>query len=368
MSRTRAHIVATVLVALALLSLAVTTTVAMFAISNANARVAETRAVVATYTDLQVAVAAEAFAEAGYRRAPSPEARERLEDAIANVDVKVGAVRAVGGREDGAVLSYLTVLNRRYVSEVRSTLDTPSAQLTDDRVAGPALDAIGRLLDAAVGGHRAEVNEATNAQAATIERLGWILAAVFAIVFGVLARTWRMMMVEQRRLRHEAADSETRASTDPLTGLANRDFLRRRMDEALAVRGARSALLFLDLDRFKPVNDTYGHHAGDLMLQAVAQRIMAIIRSGDVAARLGGDEFAVFLPGGTDARLVADRILAAMELPFWVEGVRVEIGVSIGIARAPEDGIDAPSLLREADAALYEAKRRGRGRAYAHSA
>lgn len=155
------------------------------------------------------------------------------------------------------------------------------------------------------------------------------------------------------------------ARHDLLTGLPNRGVLREELERALAAnhRGESFALLCLDLDRFKPVNDTYGHAAGDALLRQVAQRLRDCVRETDVVARMGGDEFAVVqrnAPQPAGAERLAQRILDVLSQPFSVEGQVVHIGTSVGIALAPHDGDDPETLQRHADLALYRAKSDGR--------
>ncbi|WP_247894211.1 putative bifunctional diguanylate cyclase/phosphodiesterase [Azospirillum sp. B510] len=158
------------------------------------------------------------------------------------------------------------------------------------------------------------------------------------------------------------------AHFDELTGLANRLLTRDRLEQAIvnSRRGQlTSALLFIDLDNFKNVNDTLGHEAGDRLLKAAAGRLSTIIRQGDTLARMGGDEFLVVLPciAGTDAaRGVAERVLDAFVPPFRIGGQDHFVTASIGIALFPTDGADGPDLMRSADLALYRAKERGRNR------
>jgi diguanylate cyclase (GGDEF)-like protein len=155
------------------------------------------------------------------------------------------------------------------------------------------------------------------------------------------------------------------AFTDPLTGLGNRAMLLDRLELKLARadRGEEPVtVLFLDLDRFKLVNDSLGHMVGDRLLVAVAQRLRRCIRADDVCARLGGDEFAVLLSRGCDPAVVADRIIAAMQRRFEIDGHEVFINTSVGIASGHED---AETLLRNADMAMYHAKRSASGR-YEH--
>jgi diguanylate cyclase (GGDEF)-like protein len=169
--------------------------------------------------------------------------------------------------------------------------------------------------------------------------------------------------------RHEREERLYRqAHYDALTGLPNRMLFRERFDEELRrVRdGAQGgALLYLDLDDFKQVNDSMGHAAGDQMLTVVGQRLRACVKESDTVARIGGDEFTVVLrelPDAATAQAVARRILDALSSPIWLGGEGRRIGVSVGIAAFPADGLDCDGLLRCADAAMYRAKQQGRGR------
>jgi diguanylate cyclase (GGDEF)-like protein len=154
---------------------------------------------------------------------------------------------------------------------------------------------------------------------------------------------------------------------DSLTGLATRPLFLERLAEGLDICArddSRLALLFIDLDRFKQVNDTLGHAAGDMLLIGVAKRIQAALRGNDVAARFGGDEFAVMLGGVTtqQATAVAKRIISTVEQPYTIGGNQVSVGASIGIALCEPGTQSSEELLEQADAAMYRAKRNGRGR------
>jgi diguanylate cyclase (GGDEF)-like protein/PAS domain S-box-containing protein len=150
-----------------------------------------------------------------------------------------------------------------------------------------------------------------------------------------------------------------RAERDELTGLANRTVLLEELGQRLD-RGEPVALLMLDLDGFKEINDTLGHHAGDVFLQALAARLPTLVSAGDLVARLGGDEFAVVSSDHAERRAawrLASRITAGLEQPVSVEGLELVGAASVGIAVAPEHGSDPTSLLRRADVAMYVAKR-----------
>jgi diguanylate cyclase (GGDEF)-like protein len=161
------------------------------------------------------------------------------------------------------------------------------------------------------------------------------------------------------RARHQATHDE-------LTGLPNRPMLEDRANQALAGGRRRhlrpTGLLFIDLDRFKNVNDTLGHHAGDDLIRQVAERLAGQLRAVDTLARLGGDEFVALLPdldGEADAVAVAERLIHTLDAPFHVAGTDVFVSCSIGIAVAAGGGTDYTTLLQHADAAMYEAKAAG---------
>jgi diguanylate cyclase (GGDEF)-like protein len=157
------------------------------------------------------------------------------------------------------------------------------------------------------------------------------------------------------------------AKYDDLTGLANRNQFRERINGMLAAMHKRKnhvAIHLIDLDRFKTINDTLGHPIGDKLLKEVASRLKTVIRPGDMITRFGGDEFVVLQIGTEryqDAKWLAERLARTLKDPFDIDGHRIDIGVSIGIAMAPMDGIDADQLLKKADMALYAAKNGGGG-------
>ncbi|MDP2273877.1 MAG: diguanylate cyclase [Archangium sp.] len=184
----------------------------------------------------------------------------------------------------------------------------------------------------------------------------------------ILTRVHNLLEV---RLLHEADRAHVRAlellaRQDPLTGLANRRAANERVQMSLAHarrnRGAM-AVLYLDLDGFKAVNDTWGHGVGDLLLESVAQRMLATVRAVDTVARLGGDEFMVALfqvKSEADACQVAAKLIEAISRPHELDGLLVRITASAGLALHPEAGDDAEALLENADHALYQAKQLGK--------
>lgn len=172
--------------------------------------------------------------------------------------------------------------------------------------------------------------------------------------------------IDARKLQED--EIRHQAQHDMLTGLPNRLLFNDRLRQGLLAaqrEGHKLGVIFFDLDKFKPVNDTWGHAVGDLLLQQVATRVRGALRASDTLARIGGDEFVVLLPriaAAPDAGRVAEDILAALNRPFELEAATLHISGSLGVAVYPESGLDAETLLRRADEAMYEAKLGGRGR------
>ncbi len=193
------------------------------------------------------------------------------------------------------------------------------------------------------------------------------LAALYLFQLVIVRKADRLIAAHDRERQRREAEVHHQALHDDLTGLPNRACFGVRLGESLtqaARRGRHGALLFLDLDRFKNVNDCLGHAAGDDLLKQVAGRIGACLRAGDQLFRMGGDEFTVIvgeIDEPEDAARVARRIVGAVARPLEVHGHPVDVGVSIGIALFPQDGDTAETLLKHADVAMYRAKGAGRG-------
>lgn len=171
--------------------------------------------------------------------------------------------------------------------------------------------------------------------------------------------------ITERKKQEEAITFQ--ALHDALTGLPNRmvflDRLEQMLIQARRFTSVTAAVMFLDLDRFKEVNDTLGHDAGDACLKEVARRLRQCVRASDTVARLGGDEFTILLPEAAaeaDARAVGQKILDVMQLPMILENQEVVVTTSIGISLFPRDGRDGETLLKHADAAMYKVKSSGR--------
>jgi diguanylate cyclase (GGDEF)-like protein len=171
---------------------------------------------------------------------------------------------------------------------------------------------------------------------------------------------------EQRDVMNAELDDERRllahqSCHDALTGLANRLLLRDRLGQAV-LTGTRFALLFIDLDEFKPVNDMHGHRCGDQVLQVAAQRLLHVVRRSDTIARVGGDEFVAVLPGadGDAARRVAAKVSRDLSRPMVFGDLSLVVGASVGVALFPDDGESPSALLSAADDRMYSAKLAGR--------
>ncbi len=207
-----------------------------------------------------------------------------------------------------------------------------------------------------------------------------VSAASLAIVLGLLSfsKAGTRLLASMNRVLDERADLlaalaamrdkerhfRSLAYHDELTGLPNQRLFDDRLGLAIAHcarEKGRLAVLYLDLDGFKAVNDSFGHGVGDRVLVELAARIRSGVRGEDTVARLGGDEFAVLLPqvsGAADAGQVVRKVLDALSVPFWFEGSSVAISASVGVGLFPDDGVSPGELVRSADAAMYRAKQR----------
>ncbi len=195
-----------------------------------------------------------------------------------------------------------------------------------------------------------------------------VVAVGCIVIFGLVIARLEGVVTDLRRTLDERTllerELERRALHDPLTGLANRVLFHDRLSHALARRAGSVAVMFLDLDDFKTINDSFGHDAGDRVLQAVATELAAVARAGDTVARLGGDEFALLIEDSPDrfaASRLAGRLLDAVRAPIEVAGHARSVGASIGISLGECGTADADVLMREADIAMYVAKGGGKG-------
>jgi diguanylate cyclase (GGDEF)-like protein len=200
------------------------------------------------------------------------------------------------------------------------------------------------------------------AAASTFLPTAGVFEVVLVLLFVALVPILRRVTV---RLRRQMEEIQYRALYDQLTGLPNRSLFRDRLQQSIAAArrsGEPAAVMFLDIDHFKEVNDTLGHETGDVLLQALATRLSQEMRESETLARLGGDEFGILCSGS--GVLLAERLHRALHEPFKLHDFSLEVGMSVGIATFPEHGDDVDTLLRHADVAMYLAKEAHAGTAF----
>jgi diguanylate cyclase len=325
------------------------------------------------YAGAATAVATEESLERKYRLEPGPEVRRRFDKATEDMRAAMQLVRRDGTVQDQRVADqvaeaygpYRQAIDRMFNAADRG--DTALVLKIDNDEVDPRFEAIEGLVNKAADTHHtaaladlAELKrrEAFNAQATpAVFLIGFVLVVFFS---GVLRRTRAQLDQQRTRAVHDALH-------DALTGLPNRTLLADRFEQALRAgkrTASTTALLLIDLDRFKEVNDTLGHHVGDQLLAQIGPRLAGALRAADTVARLGGDEFAVLLPevdGLSGALDVASRLREALAEAFQVEGVELDVDASIGVVISGAHGNDPQTLLQRADIAMYVAKQQKRG-------
>ena len=287
-------------------------------------------------------------------------------------------VQTIGGAE--AILTTLRGMGDAHDRVMAQRADDAYAVYTnalkDVLAAGPDVDlemlqqrgrfaaaSMRQLVSASMSSERHEMRAFNRSVDQESERVRVATTIAFTICLALLALCLAVLLGYQRRVERQAASHRHDSLHDALTGLPNRTLFGERTEAALrhaAGHGAPAALLMLDLDGFKQVNDTMGHAYGDLLLKEVARRLNLSVRESDTVARLGGDEFAVLLPELSSrhrAIEVANRILSALREPFVWDDVVLEVGGSIGLAYYQNDCESAEQLLQHADVAMYTAKR-----------
>lgn len=270
----------------------------------------------------------------------------------------LGAIAASAGRADRLLEMQASFYrNSLLYGAISMILTGAVVVLTMKRLFHP----IPRLIDALKRIARDDTGHVTPFQSRRDE-IGRLAAAIETLREGVVERE------HLRRAQEAARELEHLALHDPLTGLPNRAFLQNTLNTMLAhiVESGRVVnVMLLDLDRFKPVNDTYGHAIGDQLLIAMAQRITPLLGPEDILARLGGDEFAliqaVSINARKEARHLGNRIIEAISQPFPIAGHSISIGISIGVATTPFHGTTSKDVMGHADIALYTSKGAGRG-------
>jgi len=320
------------------------------------------------YAQAANAVGGEESLERKYRLEPGPQVQANYDKVAARFVAALGAVGRDGDNADraftGATLAhhrdYLRATDRLFRATDRR--DTAAALKIDGSEVDPSFGAIEQaVLGAAETKHGLALVELGRLQ--HLERLTRVLTpVVFLLGLGLAGLLTSVMRGHRRQLAAGRAEALHASLHDALTGLPNRTLLADRFGQALradARAGSTTGLLLIDLDRFKEINDTFGHHYGDELLRQVGPRLAGVLREVDTVARLGGDEFAVLLPDVRsvhDALAVAGALRAALETPFRVEGVDLDVEASIGVVRSGEHGTDPTVLLQRADIAMYVAK------------
>ena len=278
-------------------------------------------------------------------------AKSRLSEVIDDLDVAIERASSPRVRERGQEIRELVV------KLDQATLESPELPMRFSAIQN-AMEQLAQGMSA-IGLHAHDDIEAVSDKANML-----LLASVLvSLVLVTLVLIMLRRVIGERTLAHMTY----MATYDALTGLPNRALLRSQMQNAL--RGHRTidgafAVLSLDLDRFKNVNDTLGHPVGDTLLVEVARRIKETLRTTDMVARLGGDEFVIMqMPsrGAMEAGALADRVVSVVSAPYFINEQRIIIGASIGVALAPTDGEHVEELLRNSDIALYRAKADGKG-------
>ncbi|MCW5624672.1 MAG: EAL domain-containing protein [Burkholderiales bacterium] len=263
-------------------------------------------------------------------------------------------------------------INRAFERWFGTTREQAIGKLSRDIIGEPLFDAIQPHLERVVSGQEVHYERQSQDAAGRPRHLDVQYIPHLAADGSVLGHFGIVQDVTGRKENEQML--EYLATHDQLTGLPNRTLLGDHLELELA-RSARTgrhvAVLFVDLDRFKNVNDTLGHDQGDRLLQAVAERFRTAVRGADTVARLGGDEFVVLMTDLSDlqeAATLAQKLIAILDAPFVLGGHEIFVAASIGIAVGPDDGSDAATLLKHADTAMYRAKDRGRGGFQFHSA
>ncbi|WP_308514435.1 EAL domain-containing protein [Sphingomonas flavescens] len=248
-------------------------------------------------------------------------------------------------------------LDRSFLAQISSvySIEKPAFSTTKDIASVPLVDGNGRTLGF-INWHPFEPGDEVEDK--MVPALFLALLTVGALLGWLLSRIWR----SRTELEASKVQAQHLAFHDVLTGLPNRALFEDRLDHALSRRDNLVAVLLLDLDRFKNINDTLGHQAGDALIRDFGLRLSALVRDGDTIARLGGDEFAIIIEQGNRPEIerLARRIVEDVRRPFELLGTQAYVGVSVGIALSQGKVIDRLELIRRADIALYCAKDEGR--------
>ncbi|GAC1341327.1 MAG: hypothetical protein NVSMB29_11630 [Candidatus Dormibacteria bacterium] len=365
-SRRAGSRVATVGLALVLFALAGFSLWTAHTTQDAASQVASATALRDAYQKARVGVAEEVALRNSYQLHPAPEVRADYDQAAARLVDALLAVQRHGGSDDQTLVTGILGEHNAYTqqsAELFRAVDSGDPARAEQVAQGSAsvFSAMVRHVNwgsaRAVERSRNRLARLSGAEAAALAGTvaAFTVGLLLLVAFGVILRGY------QRGIESQAEESRQQALHDALTGLANRTLLRDRLGQAIKhdhrTHGS-FALLLLDLDRFKEVNDALGHHYGDRLLQQVGPRLVRDLRETDTVARLGGDEFAVLLlnTGVQGAMSVANKLLAALRETFVVDEQPLSLEASIGVAIFPDHGEETDVLLQRADIAMYSAK------------
>lgn len=325
------------------------------------------------YADAARAVAREEALERQYRLEPGPGLRAKFNVAAGQLRSALALVGSLNAEDADKVLAqkvlathelYVEAVGRMFNANDKG--DPPAANKIETEE-DALFDAMVATLNPADDAHHQEsLDNLAHLQHVEV-MTGWLTPVVFlaglllaALLISIIRARQRLLDTERDRALHDSTH-------DALTGLPNRTLLFDRLGQALRAdkrAGTTAGLLLIDLDRFKEVNDTFGHHYGDMLLAQIGPRLRSALREVDTVARLGGDEFAVLLPDITDlsaAMAVAAKVRTSLETPFFVEGVALDVEASVGVVLSGEHGSDPATLLQRADIAMYVAKTQNSG-------
>jgi diguanylate cyclase (GGDEF)-like protein len=342
-------------------------TVGSLVTSNAAGTSARAVRIADAYAHAASAIAAEESLERKYRLQPGPGPKAAHRAAEAALQQAMRQVAVLGGRADRTVARMVLREHRAYAAasaQLFASVDRHDPVAVTDSIDARTVDPVFHMMEDQVYDAAAEHEVTALSATASVRSTSRFVLIVDLITLlagiGLLVGAAVVVTRYQRALRFESEQNRYQALHDPLTDLPNRTLFQDRTGVALrtaARSGATVAVLLLDLNRFKEVNDTLGHHYGDDLLLQVAGRLRESLREADSVARLGGDEFAVLLPisGWEEALAATQRVGAALHEPFSTYDIALDVDASIGVALA-EPGDDVETLLRHADVAMYEAK------------
>jgi diguanylate cyclase (GGDEF)-like protein len=347
MARSRVVVATSAVLAAVLALLAVVGWFGFARLRHSQERLTRAAEQVTAYSRLQRAIAEEVEAEAAYRRLPGETMAIRLTDTFAPA---VSAIRGVDA--EVAELAYLLVLQDRYSGALRHEIDGRPSDAADVAL----VDEMQRLVGVASEQAQRDLGVAAEHQRSVVGQMTWRAPLVLLLAFLIVGLCWRLLAAYGARAMVRAHHNEQLAMRDPLTGLANRRSFEQGLSTELTRPDPDCAVLLLDLDGFKAINDTWGHDVGDKVLVTVAERLRTTVRNTDVVARIGGDEFAVLARPAHQAGVLRERLAECLSRPMPVAGVLLHPSASIGLAPVLA-GATQSDVLREADHGLYEVKR-----------